>query len=78
MTDLIDRANAQAQSLLDSQLDSQLVQIRQIVGQSPNDTDECIDCGQPIGAERKKILPYAVRCVGCQWQWERTHERGGR
>lgn len=73
MTDLIDRANAQAQSFLDSQL----TQIRQITKQSPNDTDECIDCGEPIGAERKKILPYAVRCVGCQWQYERTHDKGG-
>ncbi len=72
MTDVLDKASDQAQFLLD-------VQVRHITqSQSPNDTLECVDCGRPIGEKRKQALPHAVRCVGCQWQWERTHERGGR
>lgn len=31
-----------------------------------------------LGEKRKQALPSAVRCVGCQWQFERTHERGYR
>lgn len=72
MTDVLDKAGEQTQFLLEAHL-------RHITqSQSPNDTFECVDCGQPIGEKRKQALPHAVRCVGCQWQWERTHERGGR
>ena len=39
-----------------------------------NVSDECIDCGNPIGERRKQALPHAIRCVGCQWQRERTHD----
>lgn len=27
---------------------------------------ECIDCGNPIGLERLKALPWTPRCVDCQ------------
>lgn len=27
---------------------------------------ECIDCGEEIGEERKRILPSATKCVECQ------------
>lgn len=69
MTDSIDRATAQSEQIL-------AMQIKHAQSHAvPNDTTNCVDCDNPIGAERKKALPHAVRCVGCQWQWERTHER---
>ncbi len=27
---------------------------------------ECVDCGFPIGELRRRALPNAIRCVGCQ------------
>ncbi len=30
----------------------------------------CIDCSQPIGAERLQVFPDAARCVRCQASWE--------
>jgi DnaK suppressor protein len=27
---------------------------------------ECIDCGNAIGADRLKLVPWAARCVDCQ------------
>lgn len=69
MTDIIDTANYIAQALLNNQ-------IRNIKSaQTLNDIDECIDCGEPIGKKRKQIMPSAIRCVGCQWRYECTHER---
>jgi DnaK suppressor protein len=26
----------------------------------------CRECGEPIGAARLKVLPFAIRCVACQ------------
>lgn len=26
----------------------------------------CADCGEPIPEDRRKALPSAIRCVGCQ------------
>ena len=34
---------------------------------------ECVDCGQPIPAERLKAHPTALRCVACQSRYEKTH-----
>ena len=70
MSDNIDRAVQEAQS----QLDNQIRQITQ-AHIATNDTD-CIDCGGEIGMVRKTAVPWAVRCVGCQWQFERTHDGG--
>ncbi|HHC72675.1 MAG TPA: TraR/DksA family transcriptional regulator [Thiotrichales bacterium] len=33
----------------------------------------CIDCGGPIGLERLRSQPTAVRCIQCQQVYERTH-----
>ncbi|MDO4897072.1 MAG: TraR/DksA C4-type zinc finger protein [Moraxella sp.] len=72
MTDTIDRANAQSEQIL-------AMQIKNATAHTvPSPITDCVDCGQMIGAERKKTLPHAVRCIGCQWQWERTHEKSKR
>jgi phage/conjugal plasmid C-4 type zinc finger TraR family protein len=40
-------------------------------------SDDCIDCGDPIPEDRRKALPSATRCVGCQEIEDRreTHMR---
>jgi phage/conjugal plasmid C-4 type zinc finger TraR family protein len=34
-------------------------------------TSHCADCGAPIPAARRRALPHADRCVGCQTVAER-------
>ncbi len=58
MTDIIDRANDEAQRWLDSQ-------IAKTYHNATDDT-ECIDCDEPIGEKRKQAVPWAVRCIKCQ------------
>lgn len=38
-----------------------------------NEYGQCVDCAEPIGAQRLLANPIAVRCVGCQTRYERTH-----
>ena len=33
----------------------------------------CIDCGEPIPASRRRHVPNAKRCAGCQEAEERRH-----
>lgn len=75
MTDTIDRANAQAEQILAIQLKNAAAQT------TPSPIVDCVDCGEPIGEKRKKVAPYAVRCVICQDFFERKTGRtigGGR
>ena len=32
---------------------------------------DCIDCDTPIPAARRRALPHADRCIGCQTLYER-------
>jgi RNA polymerase-binding protein DksA len=32
----------------------------------------CVNCGQPVGAERLEALPWTTQCIGCK----RKEERG--
>ena len=36
----------------------------------------CADCGEPIEEHRLAAEPTALRCVGCQDRFERTHAGG--
>ena len=58
MTDIIDRANDEAQRWLDSQIAK--------THHNATDDTECIDCGEPIGQQRKQAVQWAVRCIKCQ------------
>lgn len=40
----------------------------------PNDATLCVDCGELIGDKRKQAVPYAVRCVACQSEFERDRQ----
>ena len=58
MGDIVDRANDEAATWLASQIAK--------TQHKPTDDTECIDCGEPIGEQRKKSIPWAVRCIKCQ------------
>ena len=58
MTDLIDRANSNAQAWLERQIHA--------LHHDATDDTECIDCDEPIGEKRKQAVPWAVRCIKCQ------------
>lgn len=38
-------------------------------------SNECIDCGEEIDPARLRAKPDAVRCIGCQINFERLHGR---
>jgi DnaK suppressor protein len=38
----------------------------------------CADCGDEIGLQRLKVLPFAVRCVDCESRRSRTEGAGSR
>jgi DnaK suppressor protein len=38
----------------------------------------CSDCGDEIGLERLKVLPFAVRCVDCEYRRSRGEGAGSR
>lgn len=35
----------------------------------------CVDCGEEIGVERLRSLPFALRCRNCQESWEASEGR---
>lgn len=35
----------------------------------------CVNCGQPIGEQRLRAWPAAVRCIGCQTRAEAVQPR---
>lgn len=63
MMDTIDKANADYERWLSEQTKAKTP--------PPNNIKECVDCGKPIGDKRKQAVPYAVRCVACQSDFER-------
>ena len=36
----------------------------------------CIECDEPIPAARRRANPAAVRCIGCQTEFERSPRHG--
>ena len=34
-------------------------------------TSECVDCEEPISPERKAVAPWCIRCVDCQYYFEK-------
>lgn len=64
MSDIVDRANTEA----DAWTAERIRQITRTL--TPNDVTECIDCGEDIEPQRKKALPWAVRCTKCQTKLE--------
>lgn len=64
MPDYIDHATETQELMLESNIN---VIINRRVGRS---LPECLECGQPIPAERRLKAPGCQRCIDCQT----THE----
>lgn len=57
-------------SLADLRID-ELTRIDETLAKIENGTyGICNDCGEPIGEERLKVMPYAVYCVRCKERHE--------
>jgi len=62
--DIIDHANKAAAVHLNAALSH-------IKTKAANSITVCIDCGDAIGAVRKKAAPYAMRCAECQGYYDK-------
>lgn len=69
MADEVDRAN-------DLSEDRRNVQVKTIsrILERKNVSGECLECGEDIEPKRRAALPSAIRCIGCQDEWE-AHSR---
>ena len=67
MADNADEAQAIEQRLLDKRINAALPPARQ-------GSEFCADCGGRISEARRRAMPQATRCIGCQ----ETAEDGGR
>jgi phage/conjugal plasmid C-4 type zinc finger TraR family protein len=45
---------------------------RDLAWAPPFETADCVDCGDDIPAARRKAVPHARRCTGCQSVHERS------
>lgn len=59
-----ERAIEAGQAADDAARDREVARIRQSV--QTQGGEDCIACGEPIGAKRRAALPSAVRCIACQ------------
>jgi RNA polymerase-binding transcription factor DksA len=59
-----------SEAMVERERDDEIARIRAMLAEEGEDF--CIDCDEPIGAERKAALPSAERCIGCQGHFERT------
>lgn len=67
VSDVIDTANAHydiwLQAHIKQQTHSHAISIQ-------SDCSDCIECGDDIGAVRRRALPHATRCIDCQTRLE--------
>ena len=76
MSDEIDRANNEAQAVVDHALDEARTHAPQGASLS-----HCEDRGEPIPAKRQEHVPGCTRCVLCQLAYEyflKAYRRGTR
>ena len=74
MSDVVDIAQVQAETMLEVKLAPRLetklsddeIEIIALKGR------DCVDCGLPIPIQRLRAVPLAVRCINCQENWENT------
>lgn len=72
MADEIDAAQAREEQFRESALAAARAHPPAVKGR-----DNCIDCRDPISPERKRAIPWAQRCTGCQSVFE-AHMKTGR
>jgi phage/conjugal plasmid C-4 type zinc finger TraR family protein len=64
MADIIDRANDRAQEILDDT-------IAALRAKRETGTRFCVDCCDEIPGERRRLVPWARRCLSCQEDYEK-------
>lgn len=62
-----------AQRFSELERNSQLSAIQ--AGVTGQGAEFCIDCDEPIEEKRRKVAPFARRCVDCQEMKETSHGR---
>ncbi len=63
MSDIVDIANERAELALHAALTCAMPA-------PANDVAACVDCDEPIPRARKAAVPWAVRCIDCQAEYE--------
>jgi DnaK suppressor protein len=62
----VDLADDEALAGVDEVIRAEIRQIKTALSRIANDTyGICAECGGPIGTERLKALPTALRCIKC-------------
>lgn len=72
MSDDVDRLNDKQEKLLELQLAPHLEQrlSSDEIEQIALNGRDCIECGLPIPVQRLRAVPFAVRCICCQQDYE--------
>ncbi|ALL14276.1 TraR/DksA C4-type zinc finger protein [Caulobacter henricii] len=69
MSDIVDRA----QEIEGFARERAIERVRgQAHARGPEDLVACVECGDPIGLERREVRPGALRCVECEEARERV------
>jgi phage/conjugal plasmid C-4 type zinc finger TraR family protein len=69
MGDIIDKAQQYDEFHRERAVDACLTSLRQAAAHAP--VIDCIDCGEEIPEARRRAVPTAARCIGCQEKHER-------
>lgn len=74
MAEVGNRAVEAAEAAVGLERDAAIAAIRN--GLARAGSDSCGDCGEPISAARRRVLPSAQRCADCESRRERRARRG--
>lgn len=66
MADMCDHGSDRAQQMLDDALAAELRRIQAEAARPIVDHEDCVDCGEPIPAARRKARPGVETCIECQ------------
>ncbi len=69
--DVTERQIEAAEAMVSLERDDAIARIRAEL--TADGTDECIACGEPIPAARRRAMPSAERCITCQSTFEKGH-----
>lgn len=70
MADAGDRAQALEEWFREMSLRARDRAARAAAGNWRPEDERCVDCAQPIGTERLRVVPHAVRCIDCAVEFE--------
>ena len=72
MPDIADRAADEENAFINNALQAQ----RDKSAVTRTSLTHCVDCDEPIPAERQAAALGCVRCVGCAWEVEFMRKQG--